>query len=153
MLNNFIELKDHTEASRVTLNEKLIENEIKSKQRTSQIYHDSPMIEPELPPDFVKRLESAIVLTSSSHTFECIVAGTRPFDIKWYKNGIELQEGKKFSINFNEDSGFISSVIQNANQSDNALFTCRINNELGQAETSAFLKVKGKIQSFYFLKG
>ncbi len=151
LLNNFIELKDHSETSRVTLNEKLIENEIKSKQqRTSQIYHDSPMVEPELPPDFVKRLESAIVLTSSSHTFECIVTGTRPFEIKWFKNGIELQESKNFSINFNEDSGSISLVIQNANHNDNALFTCRINNQLGQAETSAFLKVKGKIQSFCF---
>jgi hypothetical protein len=153
LLNNLIELKDHTENSRVTFSEKLAEKEAKSKQRTSQVYHDSPIIVPEIPPDFVKRLESAIALTSTNHTFECIVTGSRPFDIKWYKNGVELQENENLSINIIEDSGVISLTLHKTTHSDNALFTCRVSNDLGLAETSAYLKVKGDlILKSYFLK-
>ena len=126
------------------MNEKLAENEQKSKIR-SQIYHESPLVEPEIAPDFVKRLESAFVFTSSSHTFECVVKGSRPFDIKWFKNGevVVPENNQRISTNFQNETGIISLCIHEANQSDNSLFSCRVSNELGAAETSAYLKVKG----------
>jgi len=134
MLNNLIELKQSTE----TIKQQLTEQKLK----TSQIYHDSALVEPELAPDFKKRLESSIVFNESKFSLECIAIGTRPFTIKWLKNGNELTTNNDYVLNFAEKTGVLSLVINHVSMSDNALFSCRVSNELGMAETIAYINVK-----------
>ncbi len=129
-------MKKDVETAKINLNEKV---------KVSQIYHEAPAVEPDLAPDIKKKLESCIVLDGSKYTFECIVIGTLPFEIKWFKNGTQLdQKDEKYSFNFDDKTGSISLVIKKVTTNENALFSCRVINELGMAETSAYLKVKGK---------
>jgi hypothetical protein len=113
--------------------------------KTSQIYLDSEAVEKETPPDFRRKLESAIVLAGAKHCFECVVCGTQPFEIKWQKNGVDINNSENLVTTFNKTTGVANITITNASQADNALYSCRVSNELGMAETSAFLKVKGVI--------
>lgn len=145
LFNNFIELKDKAEVVQTEITEKIAESERINKTKISQIYLESPLIEPDIAPDFKKRLESAIVLTGAKHTFDCIAIGSQPLTIKWFKNGFELVNLNENSTSFDEASGLIQLIINRASLEDNALFSCRVTNELGMAETSAYLKVKGNI--------
>lgn len=111
-------------------------------KRTSQIYRELPAVEPLSPPDFQKKLESAIVLAGSRHYFECIVSGSQPMEIQWTKNDKNLTNSSNFKISFNEKTGVCLLVINETDQSDNALFACRATSELGLAETSAYIKIK-----------
>lgn len=139
-----VQLKEEFQEVKFTLvndsNEKL-------KLKTSQIYHDSEAVEKESPPDFKKKLESAIVLAGSKHSFECIVVGTEPLEVKWFKNGVEIHNSDTILTSYNKSTGAISITILNANINDNALYSCKVSNELGVAETSAYLKVKGIFKS------
>jgi hypothetical protein len=129
-----------------------VENEKLKQIKTSQLYHDSEALEIDTAPDFKKKLESAIVLASSKHTFECTVTGTQPFEIKWFKNGIEIDTlAANISSSFNETLGLLQLIIHNTQLSDNALFSCRVVNDLGMAETNAFLKVKGTDTGVFYL--
>jgi hypothetical protein len=116
----------------------------KLKDKASQIYHEAPAVEPDIAPDMIKRLESSIVLDGSKCILECIAVGNRPFEIKWFKNGIEINDkNQNYVFNFNDKTGSIALVINKITKNDNALFSCRVINKLGMAETSAYLKVKG----------
>lgn len=139
LLNSLTEIKENTETIRISLNEK-------TKQRTSQIYHESELVDAEVAPDFKKKLESAIVLTGSKFSFECIATGSRPFDVKWFKNGVEIKDSQNVSIDFNDQLGYIGLTIHEASQNDNALYSCRVSNDLGMAETSAYLKIKDVVK-------
>lgn len=143
-----MQLKNEFQEIKFTL---VNEADEKSKRRTSQIYHDSEAVEKEIPPDFTRKLESAIVLAGAKHCFECIVIGTEPREVQWFKNGIEIydssssetKESSIFTTSYNKSTGAISITINSATTDDNALYACRVSNNLGMAETSAFLKVKG----------
>ena len=139
LCNNFIQLKTDFEEAKKELNEKETE---KVKLKTSQIYLESPIVEQELPPDFTKRLESAIAFLGSKHSFECIFSGTPPLTVKWFKNGVEIEPSSNLMITYDEKNGICVLTLNDVSHNDNALFACRVNNELGMAETSAYLKVK-----------
>ena len=142
ILNNLIQLKTETERLKST-----IAKPPPPVQKSSQVYHELPLEEPERPPDFRKRLESAIVFTGSKHCFECAVEGTRPFTIQWFQNGMEIDQkglelNKNLELSVDEINGLTSLTLKNAAVNDSSLFSCRVSNELGTAETSAYLKVK-----------
>ena len=138
--DKFVKLKTDINEVKTQLN---VETQtIEPPKRISQIYRELPAIEPLIPPDFVKKLESAIVLLGSRHYFECIVSGSQPMEIQWTKNEAILRNGPNYKISFNEKTGVCLLVINETNLHDNALFACRVTNELGLAETSAYVKVK-----------
>ncbi len=140
-------MKKNVEAIKTSLIEKFEQQKKESEKvkiKTSQIYLESPALEPEIPPDIKKRLESVIVLDGSKHVFECLAIGTKPFEIKWFKNGVELgHEDSNYSFGYDDRTGSISLTINQVDSNENALFSCRVTNDLGMAETSAYLKVKG----------
>lgn len=129
LLNSFIELKEN------------------SNKRTSQIYHESPAVDSECGPDFLKKLESTIVPTGSKHLYECIVNEAPNLEIKWFKNGVEIENTLDSLIQYDTKTGLCSLTINKVNTSDNALFSCKASNRFGLAETSAHLKVKELVKS------
>lgn len=134
LLNSFIELKDQLNESE------------KSKKRTSQIYHESALDDTECGPDFAKKLESTIVLNGSKHTFECVIIGAQPLEVKWFKNGNELHNSPQVHLAYSEKTGVCSLTLNEVNSSDNALFSCKVKNYFGLAETSAYLRVKEAVK-------
>lgn len=137
-----MQLKNEFQEAKTSL---VNEADEKSKRRTSQMYHDSEAVEKDSAPDFTRKLESVIVLEGSKHCFECIVVGTEPRQVQWLKNGQEIYDSEKVLTSYSKSTGAISLSINSASQEDNALYACRVSNNLGMAETSAFLKVKGKL--------
>ena len=149
LVNSLNSLREEVEKMKVTI-EQRIQPEIVDvpKLRTSQIYRDSPIVDAEQTPDFKKRLESAILFAGSKHVFECFVVGSQPLELKWLKNGEEIVSSAKYSIKHELDSGQSTLTIGEVDSNDNALFACRASNNLGMAETSAYLRVKG---IYYFI--
>ena len=137
MLNSFIELKEKQKAAEI---------EPKAKKRTSQIYHESALADTESP-DFVKKLESTVVLNGSKHSFECIVNEAPDMTIRWYKNGVELLSSDQSLTNYDKKSGVCTLSMPEVNLNDNALYSCKVSNYFGMAETSAYLKVKEAVKS------
>lgn len=63
--------------------------------------------------------------------------------IKWFKNGCEIDvKSPNYSASFDESTGKSSLEIRKCDLNETALFSCRVSNALGMAESSAFLKVK-----------
>lgn len=131
LMNNLVQLKEDVEN---------IKDKSVQKIKTSQIYHESSVLDDQIAPNFIKKLESAVVIKGSEYLFECVAEGTLPFEVNWLKNGVEIENGKDFILTSNDYN--LSLLIKKAQMEDNALFSCRIVNDLGMAETSAFLKVK-----------
>lgn len=146
--NNLIQLKNDFQEVKFTL---INDEGEKVKLMTSQIYHDSEAIEKETPPDFTRKMESAIVLAGGKHCFECVVVGSEPREVKWFKNGVEIFDSETIVTSYIQTTGAISITISNANVSDNGLYACRVSNNMGLAETSAFLKVKGKLLIYVYI--
>ena len=144
LMNNFIQLKSDLNNVKLNLAERTAEMEKSRIVKTAQIYRELPVVEPQVAPDFDKKLESAVVLIGARHSFDCSIIGSQPFEIQWSKNGINLDNDPNWSMLFNEKTGMCSLVLHRATSDDNALFSCKVTNELGLAETSAYLKVKGK---------
>ena len=123
-----------------------VENEPKTKKRTSQIYHESALADYESP-DFVKKLESTIVLNGLKHSFECIVNEAPDMTIQWYKNGVELHNtSEQTLISYDQKTGLCTLLMPEVNLNDNALYSCKASNYFGMAETSAYLKVKEAVK-------
>ena len=131
LMNNLVQLKQDVES----LKEKNCH-----KIKTSQIYHESNVLDDQIAPNFIKKLESAVINKDSKYLFECVAEGALPFEVNWFRNGIEIENGQEFTVASNEHN--LSLMIKKATLEDNGLFSCRIVNDMGMAETSAFLKVK-----------
>lgn len=136
LLNNCIDLKEFIENNQPL--------SIKSKY-----YRSIDIEEKQVAPDFiVKRLESAIVKENTVHIFECVANGSKPLEIKWFKNGIELNLTKteQYFHSFNDETQLCRLELKNVQFTDNGLYSCRVTNSLGMAETSAYLRVKEELE-------
>lgn len=139
LLNNLIQLKSDTESLKQST---LAETRAPSRPRSCQLYHDQPIEDIERPPDFKKRLESAVVFVGSRHIFECFLDGCPFPEVKWFFNGQEITDNSDFEIVIDEKTGQTSLTLRQAKLEHSSAFSCRIANDLGTAETSAYLKVK-----------
>jgi hypothetical protein len=149
--NLVTELRTETE----TLKTNLIERARAASQtpRTtlnSQVYSEPPLVdEPDnMPPQFKKRVESAIVFTGATHKFDCVVEGARPLAIAWLQDGREIVADSAAGrlVHVDEAAGLTSLTLVEASATrDTGLFSCRAVNEFGTAETSGHLKVKERV--------
>ncbi|NXL28970.1 PALLD protein, partial [Glaucidium brasilianum] len=81
-------------------------------------------------PIFTKELQNSTASEGQVVVLECRVRGTPPIHVKWFRQGVEIQDSPDFRIlqkkTFPEDSG---------------LFTCTATNEHGSVTSSAQLTV------------
>ncbi|NXM74602.1 PALLD protein, partial [Serilophus lunatus] len=82
------------------------------------------------PPIFTKELQNSTASEGQVVVFECRVRGPPPIHVKWFRQGVEIQDSPDFRIlqkkTFPEDSG---------------IFTCTATNEHGSVTSSAQLAV------------
>ncbi|NXP46126.1 PALLD protein, partial [Heliornis fulica] len=89
-------------------------------------------------PIFTKELQNSTASEGQVVVMECRVRGTPPIHVKWFRQGVEIQDSPDFRIlqkkTFPEDSG---------------LFTCTATNEHGSVTSSAQLTVcSANVESF-----
>lgn len=79
---------------------------------------------------------------------ECIVSGSHPISIQWYKDGQEISASEKHKYSFHDNTAFLE--INQLEGSDSGSYTCEATNEAGENQCSAFLTVKG-LDGFFLL--
>lgn len=78
---------------------------------------------------------------------ECIVSGSHPISIQWYKDGQEITASEKHKYSFHDNMAFLE--INQLEGADSGSYTCEATNKAGSNQCSAHLTVKG-LDSLYF---
>uniref|UniRef100_A0A8C9KUB9 Ig-like domain-containing protein n=1 Tax=Serinus canaria TaxID=9135 RepID=A0A8C9KUB9_SERCA len=80
---------------------------------------------------------------------ECIVSGSHPISIQWYKDGQEITASEKHKYSFHDNTAFLE--INNLEGTDSGSYTCEATNKAGSSQCSGFLTVKG-LKPPYFVE-
>ncbi|XP_027493006.1 muscle M-line assembly protein unc-89-like [Corapipo altera] len=91
----------------------------------------------EAPPRFVRLISDYSTFVGASVYFQCLVTGSPPPSVCWYKDGV-LLEGDRYCLQEEQD-GSLSLTIENLMQSDSGQYKCVATNRAGTAETCAVL--------------
>ena len=73
-------------------------------------------------------------------TFECRVESDTVPEVRWYKDNLPLTS-PDYETKY--DRGLATLTIEEIFSEDTARYTCRVTNQAGTAESSAYLTVKG----------
>ncbi|XP_052814122.1 titin homolog [Mya arenaria] len=78
--------------------------------------------------------------------FECQVIGLPRPSIRWYKDGLNITQNKRYKVAYTGD-GVVLLTLDKVTHLDEGKFSCVAENSEGMAETSAVLFVKGKVST------
>lgn len=112
--------------------------QIITKESHKSIVHE---VEQKVSPEFTIPLNDATVQEGEKFTFECRLIGYPIPEVVWYKDGISILNNPDYLTTFHQ--GICTLTIEETFAEDSARFTCKAFNNLGSAETSAMLTVKG----------
>ena len=73
--------------------------------------------------------------------FECQLESELEFEVKWFKDSLPLNSP---DYETRQDKHAVSLMIEETFSEDTARYTVRITSAVGEAESSAYLHVKGK---------
>ncbi|NXX11899.1 TITIN protein, partial [Podargus strigoides] len=93
-----------------------------------------------IPPKFTKKLKKMDSIKGSFVHLECIVSGSHPISIQWYKDGQEITASEKHKYSFHDNTAFLE--INKLEGTDSGSYTCEATNKAGSNQCSGFLTVK-----------
>lgn len=92
-------------------------------------------------PTFSSVIQDVEVVEGSAARFDCKIEGYPDPEIVWYKDDQPIKETRHFQIDYEED-GHCSLVISEVCPDDDAKYTCKAVNSLGEASCTAELLVE-----------
>ncbi|XP_068259535.1 palladin isoform X6 [Nyctibius grandis] len=98
-------------------------------------------------PIFTKELQNSTASEGQVVVLECRVRGPPPIHVKWFRQGVEIQDSPDFRIlqkkprSATEPEEICTLVIAETFPEDSGLFTCTATNEHGSVTSSAQLTV------------
>ncbi|XP_030642366.1 myosin light chain kinase, smooth muscle [Chanos chanos] len=92
-------------------------------------------------PTFSKIIKDVEVVEGSAACFDCKIEGFPDPEVVWYKDDQPIKETRHFQIDYDED-GNCSLVISEVCGEDDAKYTCKAVNSIGEATCSAELIVE-----------
>uniref|UniRef100_A0A8C9EWI3 Ig-like domain-containing protein n=1 Tax=Pavo cristatus TaxID=9049 RepID=A0A8C9EWI3_PAVCR len=96
-----------------------------------------------IPPKFTKKLKKMDSIKGSFVHLECIVSGSHPISIQWYKDGQEITASEKHKYSFHDNTAFLE--INKLEGTDSGSYTCEATNKAGSNQCSgAVLTVQGQ---------
>lgn len=81
---------------------------------------------------------------------ECIVAGSHPISIQWFKDDQEIPASEKYKFSFHDNTAFLE--ISHLEGTDSGTYTCSATNKAGHNQCSGHLTVKGWLLLFLSVK-
>lgn len=72
---------------------------------------------------------------------ECIVSGSHPISIQWFKDDQEISASEKYKFSFHDNTAFLE--IRHLESTDTGTYTCSATNKAGHNQCSGHLTVKG----------
>ncbi|XP_008934832.1 PREDICTED: palladin-like [Merops nubicus] len=90
-------------------------------------------------PVFTKGLQNSTASEGQVVVLECRVRGPPPIHVKWFRQGVEIQDSPDFRILKKKE--ICTLVIAEAFPEDSGLFTCTATNDHGSVTSSAQLTV------------
>uniref|UniRef100_A0A8C4YIZ7 Ig-like domain-containing protein n=1 Tax=Gopherus evgoodei TaxID=1825980 RepID=A0A8C4YIZ7_9SAUR len=101
-----------------------VSNEAGSVLCTSSVVIKEPAV-------ILEKPEPMSVTAGDSFTLECTVGGTPELITKWFKDGRELQSGRKYQITFSNKVATLK--VLSAETGDRGLYTFEVQNEVGES--------------------
>lgn len=104
------------------------------------------------PPTFTKNLKNLETFEGTHIHLEARLqpVGDSSMKVEWFFNDAPLKVGHRFKTAYDFD--YVALDLLNVYPVDSGIYTCRATNRLGQAVTSASVKVIGKKDSFKQIK-
>jgi titin len=93
------------------------------------------------PVSFIEPLKNVDAIEGDDVTFDCVISGSHPLGIQWYKNKnpIQSDEQKYFTeVKHNE----LRLIVKDATPDDIGDYRCTVGNDRSQASSDAHLSVK-----------
>uniref|UniRef100_A0A8C7ASW7 Ig-like domain-containing protein n=1 Tax=Neovison vison TaxID=452646 RepID=A0A8C7ASW7_NEOVI len=84
-----------------------------------------------IPPSFTKKLKKMNSIKGSFIDLECIVAGSHPISIQWFKDDQEITASEKYKFSFHDNTAFLE--ISQLEGTDSGTYTCSATNKDGSA--------------------
>ncbi|XP_033210464.1 titin isoform X2 [Belonocnema kinseyi] len=91
-------------------------------------------------PHFIKELQSSVANEGSTHRLECFVEGNPLPTVMWFKNDINIDNCPNYIINYNNGGAVLE--FEEVFLDDQATYSCKATNCLGEASTCCSLAVK-----------
>ncbi|XP_009994333.1 PREDICTED: myosin light chain kinase, smooth muscle isoform X3 [Chaetura pelagica] len=96
---------------------------------------------PHVKPYFTKKILDMEVVEGSAARFDCKIEGYPDPEVMWYKDDQPVKESRHFQIDYDEE-GNCSLTISEVCGDDDAKYTCKAVNSLGEATCTAELLVE-----------
>ncbi|XP_071419036.1 myosin light chain kinase, smooth muscle isoform X4 [Pithys albifrons albifrons] len=96
---------------------------------------------PHVKPYFTKKILDLEVVEGSAARFDCKIEGYPDPEVMWYKDDQPVKESRHFQIDYDEE-GNCSLTISEVCGDDDAKYTCKAVNSLGEATCTAELLVE-----------
>lgn len=112
--------------------------------------YSSFMIDQIIKPSFTRKLKNMDSIKGSYVHFECLISGSLPISVCWYKNDKEIVADEKHKCSLFENTAFFE--ITNLSSSDSGSYTCIAQNKAGSDQCSGALLVKGTFSCTLYAK-
>ncbi|XP_023372047.1 myosin light chain kinase, smooth muscle isoform X1 [Otolemur garnettii] len=115
---------------------------LESEEDVSQSFLEAVAEEkPHIKPYFSKTIRDLEVVEGSAARFDCKIEGYPDPEVVWFKDDQSIRESRHFQIDYDED-GNCSLIISDVCGDDDAKYTCKAVNSLGEATCTAELIVE-----------